>query len=276
MKNGSAGERRARDERRRDDGEIAAPVVRATPVTPAAADRSSGSTTAITYDWRVGHVHLAQAKRASRQSDRQRQRRHERHEDQQHVRRQVREDHRVDQADPGGDPRRRQRRHGGQQVRGEEDRAERRRLDAELEVEPVGHRLCGTKPPAKASSANRRRQPGDDPLRPAEAEAAARSRQAAAAAGRGGSTSAPRRDTAISEPDRRIADDDRAVGVDRRQPASISTWSRARRQRPDRRRHVAGEVVPGERRRPARVGRRLRSAPPARPRGTGRPRCRSG
>src|SRR5256885_16329238 len=36
------------------DGEIAAPVVRAIPVTPAAADRSSGSTTAITYDWRVG------------------------------------------------------------------------------------------------------------------------------------------------------------------------------------------------------------------------------
>ena len=29
-------------------GEIAAPVVRAIPVTPAAADRSSGSTTAIT------------------------------------------------------------------------------------------------------------------------------------------------------------------------------------------------------------------------------------
>jgi hypothetical protein len=35
-------------------GEIAAPVVRAIPVTPAAADRSSGSTTAMTYDWRVG------------------------------------------------------------------------------------------------------------------------------------------------------------------------------------------------------------------------------
>ena len=31
-----------------NDGEIAAPVVRATPVTPAAADRSSGSTTAMT------------------------------------------------------------------------------------------------------------------------------------------------------------------------------------------------------------------------------------
>ena len=33
---------------------MAAPVVRATPVTPAAADRSSGSTTAMVYDWRVG------------------------------------------------------------------------------------------------------------------------------------------------------------------------------------------------------------------------------
>ena len=29
-------------------------MVRATPVTPAAAERSSGGTTAITYDWRVG------------------------------------------------------------------------------------------------------------------------------------------------------------------------------------------------------------------------------
>src|SRR5215212_938753 len=37
-----------------NDGEIAAPVVLAMPVTPAAADRSSGSTTAMTYDWRVG------------------------------------------------------------------------------------------------------------------------------------------------------------------------------------------------------------------------------
>ena len=35
-------------------GAIAAPVVRATPVIPAAADLSSGPTTAITYDWRVG------------------------------------------------------------------------------------------------------------------------------------------------------------------------------------------------------------------------------
>src|SRR6266436_400367 len=35
-------------------GDRAAPVVLAMPVTPAAADRSSGSTTDMTYDWRVG------------------------------------------------------------------------------------------------------------------------------------------------------------------------------------------------------------------------------
>src|ERR1700674_1535585 len=35
-------------------GEIAAPTERATPVTPAAAERSSGLTTATVYDWRAG------------------------------------------------------------------------------------------------------------------------------------------------------------------------------------------------------------------------------
>ena len=35
-------------------GDSATPRLRAMPVTPAAADRSSGSTTAIVYDWRVG------------------------------------------------------------------------------------------------------------------------------------------------------------------------------------------------------------------------------
>ena len=67
-------------------------------------------------------VHLAEAEAQQEHGDRQRQRRHQRDEDQQHVRRQVGEDHRVDQADPGGDPGRRQRRHRRQQVRAEEDR----------------------------------------------------------------------------------------------------------------------------------------------------------
>src|SRR6476646_3633038 len=35
-------------------GERDAPMVRAIPVTPAAAERSSEATTAIVYDWRVG------------------------------------------------------------------------------------------------------------------------------------------------------------------------------------------------------------------------------
>src|SRR5512136_1600446 len=48
------------------DGEMATPVVRATPVTPAAADRSSGSTTAIVYDWRVGTSICEMLKRSSK------------------------------------------------------------------------------------------------------------------------------------------------------------------------------------------------------------------
>lgn len=35
-------------------GDREAPVVRAMPVIPEAADRSSGLTTAMVYDWRVG------------------------------------------------------------------------------------------------------------------------------------------------------------------------------------------------------------------------------
>src|SRR3989304_6007259 len=37
-----------------NEGEIAAPMERAILVTPEAAERSSGDTTAIVYDWRVG------------------------------------------------------------------------------------------------------------------------------------------------------------------------------------------------------------------------------
>src|SRR5512136_188095 len=45
---------------------MAAPVVRATPVTPAAADRSSGSTTAMVYDWRVGTSICEMLKRSNK------------------------------------------------------------------------------------------------------------------------------------------------------------------------------------------------------------------
>ena len=50
-----------------NNGLIAAPIVRATPVIPAAAARSSGLTTAITYDWRVGtSIWLMLKRRSSR------------------------------------------------------------------------------------------------------------------------------------------------------------------------------------------------------------------
>src|SRR4051812_12459609 len=49
-------------------GETAAPVVRATPVTPDAAERSSGSTTAIVYAWRVGTSIWEMLKRARRRT----------------------------------------------------------------------------------------------------------------------------------------------------------------------------------------------------------------
>src|SRR6202521_2321840 len=47
-------------------GLIAAPVVRATPVIPAAAERSSGLTTAIVYDCRVGTSIWLMLKRKSK------------------------------------------------------------------------------------------------------------------------------------------------------------------------------------------------------------------
>src|SRR5665648_1303929 len=47
-------------------GEMAAPTERAIPVTPEAADLSSGATTAMVYDWRVGTSICEILKRASR------------------------------------------------------------------------------------------------------------------------------------------------------------------------------------------------------------------
>ena len=63
----------------------------------------------------------------------------------------------------------------------------------------------------------------------------------------------------MSEPDERVADDDRPIGVDRGEarPAR-KPWLRSpAASAPDRGRDVAGEVVPGEGRRPARVRGRL-------------------
>src|SRR5512136_1380202 len=48
------------------EGERDAPTERAMAVTPAAAERSSGATTAIVYDWRVGTSICEIVKRSSR------------------------------------------------------------------------------------------------------------------------------------------------------------------------------------------------------------------
>lgn len=47
------------------DGERAAPTERAMDVTPEAAERSSGATTAMVYDWRVGTSICEMLKRSS-------------------------------------------------------------------------------------------------------------------------------------------------------------------------------------------------------------------
>ena len=237
---------------------MAAPVVRAMPVTPAAAERSSGSTTAMTYDWRVGTSIWLRLKRSSRTATASWQGRHQRHEDQQHVRRDVGEDHRVDQPDPRGDPGRRQRRHGRQQVGGEEDRAEDRRLDAELDVEPVGHQALRDEPATEGVDREQDRQLEHDALRAPEAE------PAADAVGRRPSRAAPRWPCRAARtrspsamPDDRVADDDRAVGVERGDAAvEQGLAEQPGAERAGRGRDVADEVVPGEGRGPAPVRRR--------------------
>ena len=99
-------------------------AVRATPVIPDAAERSSGATTAIMYDCLVGTSIWLMLNRTS-SSMSQRQRRHQRNQHQQHVGRQVRDDHRVDQADASRQARRQQRRNACEYVRREKQGAER-------------------------------------------------------------------------------------------------------------------------------------------------------
>ena len=142
------------------DGEIAAPSVRAMPVTPAAAERSSGSTTAIMYDWRVGTSIWLSANRASSTHDRQRQRRHQRHEHQQDVRRQVREDHRVDQADARGDARgRRAPTRAARTFAPKKIGRARPGSTPKRQVEPVGDQALRDEPAGEGVEREQRRQP---------------------------------------------------------------------------------------------------------------------
>src|SRR4051794_27706246 len=80
------------------------------------------------------------------------------------------EDHRVDESEPGCDPSRRERRDGREKVGSEEDRPEQRRLDAELQVEPVGHQALRDEAATEGIEREEERQLQDDALRSMETE----------------------------------------------------------------------------------------------------------
>ena len=178
---------------------------------------------------------------------------------QQHVRGQVREHHRVDEAEARRDARGRERGDGRQHVGAEEDRAE----AAGSTPEPLrGTRTrCSpamTKPPANASSANS-----------AARRSTTRCDRCSPKAG-GRSTASTRRDldrrrdsrtnrTASSQPEERVADDDRPVGVEPApcRPRRARPRDEPGGERPGRGRDRADEVVPGEDARPARARRDL-------------------
>ena len=111
----------------------------------------------------------------------------------------------------------------------------------ELDVEPVGHQALRDEPATERVDREEDRQLQHDPLRPAEPQAAADPVvDGLGAAAPRWRRRAARTPTAISEPDDRVADDDRPVGVDRRQPAVEERLAeQARAERPGRGRDVA-------------------------------------
>ena len=222
---------------------IAAPVVRAIPVTPAAAERSSGSTTAITYDWRVGTSIWLRLKRSSstpiasgrfgisgtRISSRFDGRWVKTIVLTRPIRAAIRAADRL--------------RHGRQQVGPEEDPAEQRRLDAVAQVEPVGHQALGHEPAGERVD---REQGGQAQRRcPCDRPRPRRRRIPSVWAARGGASIAlpsPAKPRAMATPTSGVADDDRPVGVGRREaggqeplaedagtPAPRWRWPRSRR-----------------------------------------------
>ena len=131
-------------------GAIEAPTVRATPVIPAAAERSSGRTTAIKYDCLVGTSIWLMLKRSEQDRNRQRQRRHQRHEDEQNVRRKMSEDHRSNEAETRCQPGREQRGDSGEDIRAKENRAERAGIHTEAKVEPIGRQALNDEAAAES------------------------------------------------------------------------------------------------------------------------------
>ena len=247
------------------------------PVTPAAAERSSGSTTASTYDWRVGTSIWLRTKRASRTA--------------------------TASGSVGISGTRMSSTLDGRWVNTivlmRPNRAAMRAADSddtaasrfaakkisprtagsdlEPRREPEGHERLRDEAAGEGVEGEQRRQPRDDP-----AGAAPRPRRSGCLPGDGrarrGFDGGPERpgDRRHRQTDRRVADDDGPVGGQVR-PAAVDEGAAQDpgEERTGRRGHVARQRVPGERRGPATVRHDLGKRRPARPRGTGRPRCRS-
>ena len=150
--------------------------------------------------------------------------------------------------------RRRQRRHRGQQVRPEEDQAEERRIRAVLDVEPVGHQALRDEAAAEGVEREQDRQLQHGALGSAEPEPAPDAIGRDLGRWRLDGRPEPPEPDHHREADHRVADDDRAIGVDgRRSAVDEGLAEQAGAERAGRGRDVADEVVPGERRRPAPV-----------------------
>ena len=127
-------------------------------------------------------------------------------------------------------------------------------------LEPVGHQALRDEPAGEGIEREQDREPEHDALRTMQPESPP---DAVVLGARWEALRRPVRrrqnPATIDDPDERVADDDRAISVERRRaPVQQRLADEPRRERAGRRRDVPDEVVPGERRRPACVGHRLR------------------
>ena len=227
------------------DGATAAPAVLAIEVTPAAADRSSGSTTARMYDWRAGTSILLRLKwtsrtRAARGSVGMNGRQSRTTFDGQ-----VGEDHRPDEPDPRRQARRDERRQAGQDIGREEDQAEDRGLGAEAEREPVGDEALGHQASGEGVDAHEAREAEHGSPGSMEAETAG-PRRPRGRRDLDGRREPPERDEQ-HQPDQGVADDDGAIAVHARGTEVLEPLDQqAGGEGTGRRRERADEAVPAE------------------------------
>ncbi len=172
MNNQPAGASAGVSSRPRGYCDSAAPSVRATPVTPAAAEALVGADDRGRVGLAGRHVHLRYGESQKQHRDRQRQVGHEGHEDEQQVRGDVGEDHGAEQADAAGDGGGRQRGEAGQDVGRPEDGAERGVIGPEAHLEPLDHGGLNHEAAREGVEGEQPRQPEHHVARTVQAEEA--------------------------------------------------------------------------------------------------------